>query len=238
MRQTRRSVLVLSALIAALLAGCSEDEVSCELDTSYHPVIDPAAFVAVVDHPLFPLTPGTRYVYEGQGEHVEVTVTQETKQILGVACVVVRDTVTVDGELIEDTFDWYAQDSDGNVWYMGEDTKEYENGQVASTEGSWEAGVDGAEPGIVMPAQPQPGTGAYRQEYYLCQAEDEAEVLSVDDAVTVPLGSYTGCVTTHEFTRLEPDVNEDKIYCPDVGLVLEVDVPSGGRTELIEMTSI
>jgi hypothetical protein len=181
--------------------------------------------------------PGTRYIYRGGEETIEVTVTHDTKQILGVTTIVVHDVVSIDGETIEDTYDWYAQDNSGNVWYLGEDTKEYENGQVVSTEGSWEAGVDGAKPGIVMHAT-QPAIGSpYRQEYYACKAEDMAEVVSLDESVTVPYGSFDNSLQTREFTPLDPDVNEYKYYAPGVGLVLEVDVKSGNRTELIEVIS-
>src|SRR5687768_15919643 len=128
---------------------------------SYYPDIDPAAFVSVIDNPYLPLEPGTTLVYEGRSdgerELIVVTVTDQTKEILGVTATVVRDRVFVNSELAEDTFDWYAQDRHGNVWYLGEDTKEYEEGKVVTTEGSWEAGVDGAQPGIIMLADPQPG---------------------------------------------------------------------------------
>jgi hypothetical protein len=146
----------------------------------------------------------------------------------------VRDTVTLDGELIEDTFDWFAQDIDGNVWYLGEDTKEYENGEVVTTEGSWEAGVDGAEAGIVMLANPQVGD-AYRQEWYPGHAEDVAEVVSLNEEVTVPFGTFTNCLQTRDFSTLEPELNEFKYYCTSVGAVtLEVVIDSGERVELID----
>ena len=227
------SSLVFGSILA--LAGCGSNGETCTPDPTYDPAIDPADFVATIDNPLMPLAPGTRLVYGGE-ENVEVTVTSDTRVVLGVTCVVVRDTVTVGGQLVEDTYDWYAQDTEGNVWYFGEDTKEYENGEVVSTEGSWEAGVDGARPGIVMHAtQPQAGT-PYRQEYYPCEAEDMAEVVSVSQSVTVPAGSYDSCLQTREFTPLEPDVNEYKYYAPGVGLVLEVDVPTGARVELTQVT--
>lgn len=229
------------ALVVASLAGCgasrSGPEAECAPDLSYDPPIDPAGYVTTVDNPLWPLVPGTRYVYQGGEETIEVTVTDETRQILGVTTTVVHDVVSVGDEIIEDTYDWYAQDKAGNVWYFGEDTKEYEDGQVVSTAGSWEAGVDGAKAGIVMHAtQPTPGS-PYRQEYYACEAEDMAEVVSLSESVTVPYGSFGGTLQTREFTPLEPGVNEYKYYAPGVGLVLEVDVNSGARTELIEVTA-
>jgi hypothetical protein len=188
-----------------------------------------------VDNPLFPLVPGTRYVYQSGEETIEVTVTDDTKQILGVTAIVVRDVVSVGGEIMEDTYDWYAQDKTGDVWYLGEDTKEYENGQLVGTRGSWEAGVDGAQPGIIMHAA-QPAVGVpYRQEYYVCEAEDWGEVVSLNESVTVPYGSFDNCLQIREFSPLEPGISEYNYYAPGVGLVLEVDVQSGARTELIEV---
>jgi hypothetical protein len=149
----------------------------------------------------------------------------------------VRDTVSLDGELIEDTFDWFAQDKEGNVWYLGEDTKEYENGEVVSTEGSWEAGVDGAEAGIVMLADPQVGD-TYRQEWYPGHAEDAAEVVSLSEEVTVPYGTFTNCLQTREFSTIDPELNEYKYYCTAVGAVtLEVVIDSGERVELIDVNA-
>jgi hypothetical protein len=228
-------------LAVASWAGCggssSGPEEDCTPDPTYNPSINPSDFVSGIDNPLWPLVPGTRYVYQGGEETIEVTVTNDTKQILGVTTIVVHDVVSVGSEIIEDTYDWYAKDKEGNVWYFGEDTKEYESGQVVSTEGSWEAGVDGAKAGIVMHAT-QPAIGSpYRQEYYACEAEDMAEVVSLSESVTVPYGSFDNCLQTREFTPLEPDVNEYKYYAPGVGLVLEVDVQSGARTELIGMTT-
>jgi len=209
----------------------------CFPDESYDPPINPERFVTGVNNPFWPLVPGTIYIYEGGDETIEVTVTSDTKVILGVNAMVVHDVVSVNGEVIEDTYDWYAQDTSGNVWYLGEDTREFENGVVVSTEGSWEAGVDDAKAGIVMHAT-QPATGVpYRQEYYACEAEDMAEVVSLDESVTVPYGSFNDCLQTREFTPLEPDVNEYKYYAQGIGMVLEVDVISGARTELVQVTT-
>jgi hypothetical protein len=207
--------------------------------SSYHPDIDPAGFVAVIDNPYLPLKPGTAMIYKGRSdgerERVEVTVTNQTKQIMGITATVVHDQVFVDGELAEDTFDWYAQDGFGNVWYLGEDTKEYEGGRVVSTEGSWEAGVDGSQPGIIMLADPQPGD-RYRQEYYAGQAEDLAEVVSLDESVSVPYGPFVGVLQTEDSTPLEPKVLEHKFYARGVGVVFEEQVRGGQSTlELIEV---
>jgi hypothetical protein len=223
-------------IVALAASGCGGDDIDCTPDPSYHPAVEPSQFTTTIDNPLMPLVPGTRWVYEGGGETIEVEVTTRTKVVAGVTCVVVRDIAKVDGEIVEDTDDWFAQDATGNVWYFGEDTKELENGQVVSTAGSWEAGVDGAQPGIAMRAQPAPGD-AYRQEYDVCEAEDEAEVVATDVAITVPFGSYTGCLKTREFTRLEPGAEEYKYHCPGVGLVAEEPVGGGTRIELVSMTT-
>ena len=210
-------------------------------DGPYDWTIDAADFVSRVDNPYFPLQPGTLLVYEGQsdGEHevVRIRVTDRTKEILGVTCIVVRDTVTVGGEIHEDTFDWYAQDVDGNVWYMGEDTKEYENGKVSSTEGSWEAGVDGAIPGVIMPADPKVGL-AYTQEHYAGEAEDKGRILALGKSVTVPFGTFDEVLVTEDRTPLEPKFLEHKYYAPGIGVVFEEIVKGGeGVLRLVQLRS-
>jgi hypothetical protein len=142
------------------------------------------------------------------------------------------------GELTEDTFDWYAQDADGNVWYLGEDSREIENGEVVSTEGSWEAGVNGAQAGIIMWADPGAHIGEeYRQEFAEGEAEDVGKVISVGESVTVPFGSFTGCIKTEDRNLLESGSTENKLYCPDAGTVLEFPVQSSSdRTELVGLT--
>ena len=206
----------------------------------YAPRIDPAAFASVVDNPYFPLRPGMRWEYRSKTEDgtetTVVEVTNNTRTLMGVPCVEVRDTVRLDGEVIEDTLDWYAQHRDGTVWYFGEDTKEYEKGKVVTTKGSWEAGVKGALPGIVMPAQPRVGD-RYRQEYYKGEAEDMAEVLATTDRAQVPTGAYDGVVKTKDTTPLEPQVLEQKFYAQGVGPVLTIDIAGGGtRDELVSFT--
>jgi hypothetical protein len=206
----------------------------------YDPAVDPADFGGPVDNPYLPFLPGSRWVYEGtsdgETERIEVAVTGETRQVMGIEAVVVRDTVSVDGEVVEDTDDWFAQDAEGNVWYLGEDSKEYEGGEVTSTEGSWEAGVDGALPGIVMPAAPAVGQ-AYRQEFYEGEAEDLAEVLRLDGRETVAGEAYDALLVTEEWNPLEPDVVEEKSYARGIGLVVEVTTVGGeGRVELVEFT--
>lgn len=226
-------VPLLGLLPVASACGSSDE---CTIDRTYDPAIDPTAFVADVTNPLFPLVPGTMWVYEaGDGEHVEVTVTADRTTLLGVSAIVVHDVGSIDGSIIEDTFDYYAQDRDGNVWYMGEDTQELDHGQVTSTEGSWHAGVDGAKPGILIPAVPVVGQ-PYRQEYFACQAEDMGKVVAVDQSVTIGTGTHTGCLETEDTTPLEPDVLEHKFYCPGVGLVLTIDETTSIREELISKT--
>lgn len=237
------SAMLAATLAAMLVTGCSGGASSSSAETSsdrYAPRIRAADFGTTVDNPYFPLVPGSRWVYEGKTElgveRIVVEAAHETKTILGVTCVVVRDTVSVDGEIQEDTFDWYGQDHRGAVWYFGEDTKEYERGMVVSTTGSWEAGVDGARPGIVMPAHPKRGP-PYRQEYYAGEAEDMAQVLRLRAPVSVPAGSFPNTLETKEFTPLQPGVVEHKYYARGVGLVLEVAVRGGsGRVELVEHT--
>jgi hypothetical protein len=223
------------------LCGCPWDlHKACFCKPSgYNPNIDPEDFVEVVDNPYFPLVPGTTYVYEAETdegtERVELYVTHKTKEILGVTCTVVRDTVTLDGELIEDTFDWFAQDVDGNVWYFGEASMEYEDDMVVSTFGSWEAGVDCAKPGIIMEAEPQVGD-TYRQEFYRCIAEDMARVLALGESITVPYGSFDNCLRTEDFTPLDPEVLEEKLYAPGIGHILTM--KDGERVEqLISITT-
>ena len=205
---------------------------------TYDPPFDPSALQTSVTNPYFPLTPGTVWTYEGETEdgmeRIVVEVLNETREVAGITATVVHDRVYLDGSLIEDTFDWYVQDPEGNVWYLGEDSKVIEDGQVVSTAGSWETGVDGAVAGVQMPAEPAVGQ-AYQQEFYEGEAEDRGRVLSVNEAVTVPTGSYTDCVKTEDTTPLEPDVLEYKYYCPGVGNVLEVAPDSNERIELVSV---
>ncbi len=170
---------------------------------------------------------------------VVVTVTTETKEIAnGVMARVVRDTVTQDGELLEDTFDWYAQDSAGAIWYLGEDTAEFEDGEITSTAGSFEAGVDGALPGIIMPAEPAAGM-RYRQEYHEGEAEDNGEILSIQEQAEAPAGHYEDAILTKDTITIEPDVLEYKLYARGVGPVLVFGVSGGGgREELIEFHQV
>jgi hypothetical protein len=172
---------------------------------------------------------------EGTEQRVVVTVTNSTKTVAaGVKTRVIHDVVTENGEPVEITDDWYAQDECGNVWYFGEKTTEYENGEPVSTAGSWEAGVDGAEAGVIMPADTRPGL-QYRQEYYAGEAEDSATVLSIDEQAEVPFGHFTRVLLTKDYTPLQPKILEYKLFARGVGPVLVLDVSggSGGREELV-----
>jgi len=202
--------------------------------------IDPGNFVSVIDNLYFPLTPGTTFIYRGEKEGVPsrdvMTVTQETKVILGVTTTIVYHLSYEDGVLVEETFDWFAQDVDGNVWYLGEDTKELdENGNVVSTEGSWEAGVDGAEPGIIMLADPKKGD-KYQQELAPDVAEDMAQVIGFEDSLCVRYGCFENVLVTKEWSPLERGVVEYKYYAPGVGFIHGVMVKGGDEfTELVRV---
>jgi hypothetical protein len=227
--------------------GSGGDETSASGDVgsdlpqgSEHVSIDPSEFSTVIDNPYWPMVPGNRWVYseeeDGASQRVVVTVTNDTKTIDGVETRVVHDVVSDHGVKVEDTHDWYAQDSAGNIWYFGEDTTEYKHGKPASTKGSFEAGVDGAEPGIALPADPAAGM-SYREEYKAGEAEDQAGVLSTDAQVEVPFGHFSGAVLTSNTNPLERKVQEFKLYARGVGPVMELLVSGGsGRTELISYT--
>ena len=206
--------------------------------------LDPAEFSTTIDNPYWPMTPGTRYTYretdlDGSELTAVVTITFDTRKIAdGITARVVRDTVYRGDEIIEDTFDWYAQDASGAIWYFGEDTAEFENGVVTGTAGSFEAGVDGALPGIILPGDPRPGM-EYRQEYFKGEAEDNGAILALGEMVEVPAGHYEGVLLTRDTIALEPDVEEHKFYAPGVGLVLTLDISGGAaREELISIETV
>ena len=190
-------ILVLSAAACDAILEASDAEAPPEsADVPYTVSIDPADFVAVIDNTYFPRIPGARYIYEGQTaeglERIEIEVLAEPREVMGVPTTVVRDTVYLDGVLVEDTFDWFAQDGDGNVWYFGEEVANYENGVLADHDGSWEAGVDGALPGIVMYADPATHVGeTFRQEYYAGEAAVSYTHLDVDKRQPTPKARAT-----------------------------------------------
>jgi hypothetical protein len=251
MRATRAAVtaLVIGASVSACGSGSggttvqtgsgSTGPASAALPVDGKPFpIDPTEFTTEIDNPYWPMKPGSQWVFretddQGDVSRVVVTVLDKTKQIAdGVEARIVHDQLTQGGRVAEDTYDWYAQDAEGNLWYFGEDTTEYDNGRK-STEGSWEAGVHGALPGVIMPADPQVGT-TYREEYYKGHAEDAAEIIGTNAFAKVPAGSYDQGVQTRNFSPIEPDVIEEKIYAKDVGVVLEITVSGGSdRDELL-----
>ena len=187
-------------------------------------------FVARVDNPWFPLKPGTTAIYkgaeDGQAARDIVTVLIARKRIQGVACTAVDDRLYLGGRLAEQTTDWYAQDVHGNVWYFGEATGEFANGRVTSTEGSWQAGRDGAQAGLFMPAHPKLGQTA-RQEYLKGEAEDHFRVADLDGKVTTSFTGARKALVTEEWTPLEPGVLDRKLYVRGIGLAAERSVKGG-----------
>jgi hypothetical protein len=236
--------MTIAALGALVLAACgsSSDATARGAETSggtalaktanpapihgpYSPQIDPANFVARIDNPLLPFKPGTTLRYRGVAENGKTpqldteTVTQQTTRIMGVECAVIRDTVSSRGKPVERTLDWYAQDRKGNVWYFGEDARDFQNGHFVKASDSWQAGVDGAQPGVIMEAHPKPGD-AYRQEYYPGHAVDQAKVLG-HSAVKVPYRSFPKALVTVERSALEPGTLERKYNVAGIGVVAE-----------------
>jgi hypothetical protein len=230
-------------------------EICAEIgEAAYDPQLDPTQFVdfeKVVageefePNPYFPLIPGTKWIYIVKDEaghkleRIKVEVLAKTKEILDINCIVVRDRVWEldeegQGELIEDTLDWYAQDLAGNVWYMGEIAKNYEDGELIDIEGSWKAGRDLAKAGLLMPVDPLAGQW-YRQEFLLGEAEDMAEVAGYVDSLSVRGTTYTDVLQTRDFTPIEPEVLEYKYYAPGIGPVLEENPEDGERVELVRL---
>jgi hypothetical protein len=249
---TKSASMLVVALAACALATPaaglgSEDEAAATPSPrlpqgSERVTLDPADFTTRIDNPYWPMRPGSSWVYretsdEGPPNRIVVTVTNRTKRVAaGVVARVIHDRATQAGHVVEDTQDWYAQDSEGNIWYLGEATKAYKHGKVSSRKGSWEAGVDGAQAGVIMPAHPRVGM-TYRQEYRRGVAEDRGSVLSLDKRVKVPAGSFDHVLATHDWTPLEPDAAEHKFYARGTGPVLSLDIAAGGgREELLRFT--
>lgn len=220
-----KSLYPCAAIVLISFASCKKDPVSNFKNPTH------------LTNPYFPVAAGKKYIYEGQTseglEHIEEKRLTSTKTILGVTCIEVEFKAFLNAKLIEKALDWYAQDNGGTVWYFGEAVDNYdENGVLQDHKGSWEAGVDGAAAGTIMPAHPQVGM-KYREEYYLNHAEDEAEVTGTGLTVTIPLGTYNNCIRTKNFTRLEPSLNENKFYAPGIGLVKEENVADNSEIRLI-----
>jgi hypothetical protein len=222
-----RKLVIAGLAVAAIATGLAAwaPWASSSAGPAYEPALDPADFSTVIDNPYFPLPVGRTLVYrgikDGQTQVDRVTVTNQTKVVAeGITARVVTDVATHDGNLLEKTADWYAQDDRGNVWYVGEDTAAYlRNGKV-DTSGSWEAGVHDAEPGLIMEADPQI-PDAYRQEFLSGQAEDTAWIVDRGGSVTVPAGTFKNALTSLEATRVEPGAYDEKVYAPGTGIVLE-----------------
>jgi hypothetical protein len=249
-RSRRRASVAVASMLAAAVgvtgvaAGAGNGQLGQpRLPQGSEPVhLNPADFTTRIDNPYWPMKPGARWVYretdpEGTRQKVVVTVTRKTKKIAnGITARVVHDVVTEKGKPVEKTDDWYAQDKAGNVWYLGEFTKEYENGKFVSTKGSFEAGVDGAQPGVIMPAKPRPGM-KYRQEYYAGHAEDRGQIVSRREQAEVPFGHFRRVLMTKDTNPLERKILEFKFYARGVGPVLAVGVSGGSdREELVRYT--
>jgi hypothetical protein len=210
-------------------------------DTSYNPNIDPSRFTSKITNPYFTLKPGMVRVTKGTKDGVPqthtTTVTKDTKLIAGVRTLVVKDIVTTNGALVEKVSDWYAQDKKGSVWYFGEATADYEKGVVVTTKGSWETGVDGAKPGIVMPANPKPGPAFY-SEFRPGVAEDKAQVLRTDDTLKIPYGSFKNVVVIRDSNPLDPQLVSHKYYVKGTGLLRTTRVGSSHQeyANLVKVT--
>lgn len=237
-------LIVLALLVGACVPSATSPAIAPTqaaaepASNGYSVDINPADFVAVVDNPYFPRIPGDKFIYEGQTENgferIELVILEETKVIMGVTTTIMRDTVYLNGEIREDTYDWFAQDKDGNVWYFGEDVNDYENGVVVSKAGSWEAGVDGALPGIVMYGDPAAHLGeSYLQEYYAGEAEDTADLLSVRENLEIAFGSFDNVVQTYDYTPLDPNSQEHKFYAAGLGKIRNVNLITGDVIDLI-----
>jgi hypothetical protein len=230
---------VLVGWVVILVSACS----GAAGTNPYTIDITAADFAAAIDNPYLPFIPGSKWIYEarledGTVERNEVEVLQETRNVNGVTATVIHDTVFVDGQLVEETFDWYAQDTNGNVWYLGEEVDNYENGALVDHAGSWEWGRDGALPGIIMWADPSAHMNEeYYQEYYAGEAEDQGQVLSVAESVSVPFGSFEDVVKTYDFSAIDPDLKENKFYSSGIGLIKEVNLTTGEEVVLVEFTA-
>jgi hypothetical protein len=227
MNKIKNLIIIISLWTAA---ACNEDSAPKIFDLDYMPHIYPANFVNTINNPFMPMTVGSTFTYiaetsEGT-ERVEIEVLPDTKVVIGITCIITRDQAFLNDVLIEDTYDYYAQDKDGNVWYFGEDVDNYINGVVDNHYGSWEAGIDGAEPGVIMLGNPVIGL-QYRQEHYIGEAEDQGEAIGNKESVAVAAGTFTDCLKIRETNPLDPNFLEYKYYAREIGLVKveKIDTP-------------
>jgi hypothetical protein len=244
---TRTTIAAIAASLALAVSACgsssSSDDSGTDAATAAPAAkVDPRDFSAKIDNPYYPLRPGMRLRYEGaEGSRAAievVTITHQVKRIVGVPCVVLRDRLIIGGHVVEDTRDWYTQHRDGSVWYFGEDTRALDgHGRVKSRGGSWQAGIDGARPGVFMPAHPRVGQ-AFQQEYYKGHAEDRFRITSVNASIRVPFGRFRGtAVRTEEYSRLEPGAVTAKYYARGIGKVEEADI-EGEDHERLRLVSV
>jgi hypothetical protein len=204
------------------------------------PRLSPLDYTTKITNKYFSLARGQKMTYEAQTsdglERVEIQITGQTKKVMGIQTLVYHDTVTVDGVLVEDTYDYLAQNkTTGDVWYFGESVDNYNNGVLVNHSGSWLAGVNDAQPGIWVKASPQVSE-SYQQEYLAGEAEDMVTVISTDETVTIGMGTYTNCLKTYDWTPLNPASRENKYYCPELAtMVLAVDISDNEREELVKI---
>jgi hypothetical protein len=238
MKLFRRSIRL--AIVTAAVSACLilSSPLSSYATGEQPKKIDPDNFVKEVTNPYFPLVRGSKMIFHGQTkdgfERIELEVLKITKDVMGISATVLQDRVFLNGELVEDTLDWFAQDKEGNVWYLGESVKNYKDGIFDNGDGSWESGVDGALPGIIMFNNPEKHIGeTYRQEYYKGKAEDMADLLNAEKQLLTHLGSFSDIVQTLDYTPLEPGVEEHKFYARGIGVVKEVDLTTGDEMHLV-----
>lgn len=222
-----KSIFFIQVFFALLAVSCEKSDNAEERmpDENYNPLIDPENFVSAVNNNYFPLVPGQVYYYTSETNQgartVAVAVLPGTREVCGVTCTVVKDVVRLNDEIVEESYDWYAQDKDGNVWYFGEDVTSFKNGIAGDKQGSFEAGVDGALPGIIMLAEPVLEM-PYRKEYKFNVAEGWSKVMAKGKTVSTPYGTFNNCIVTVDWSALERDAPvKYKYYAPGIGLVKE-----------------
>ena len=234
-------ILVLVGVGAVVFYKYQQSANNNQITGNYNPQINPSDFTTKITNPYFSLPVGKKMVYESEtaegSERVEIEIEGGTRKVMGVETIIYRDREYLDGELVEDTKDYLAQDRAGNVWYFGEDVDSYEDGKLKDHQGAWLAGVDGAKPGIWIKADHVVGD-SYRQEFYKGEAEDIRDVVALNQTVTTNRATYNNCVKFYEWTPLDTKSREHKYYCSEVGtLVLIENLETGARSELSGVVS-